>query len=67
MMRIRVNGESREVDQASSLLDLLRQIGLEVRNLAIEHNGEFVEEDRLGEVTLNEGDTLEIVRFVGGG
>lgn len=35
--------------------------------IAVECNGEIVPKDRYGQMTLQDGDTLEIVSFVGGG
>jgi len=67
MMKIRLNGEEREVPEGISILELLGRLGVENRNLAIEHNREFLEPDQLEAIRLGEGDSLEIVRFVGGG
>jgi thiamine biosynthesis protein ThiS len=66
-MRVRVNGEDREVPTGISIAELLRRIGVDRRHLAVEHNREFLDEGRLEETILREGDRLEIVRFVGGG
>lgn len=68
-MEITVNGETRTVDGGMNLTRLLElfDIGGE-RNLAIEHNGEFLDpEEEWDNVVIGEGDTLEIVHFVGGG
>jgi thiazole synthase len=68
-MKITINGEMREVEQGLNLARLLElfDIGGE-RNLAIEHNGEFLDpEAEWDSVVIGEGDTLEIVHFVGGG
>jgi thiamine biosynthesis protein ThiS len=67
MMKIRLNGEEREVPEGISILELLDRLGVENRNLAIEHNREFLEPDHLEATRLRAGDSLEIVRFVGGG
>lgn len=67
-MRIKVNGETREIDAGLSLQALLHSLSIEPKNLAIEHNGAFIEDDAdLAGLALAEGDQLEIVRFVGGG
>lgn len=68
-MEIIVNGESREVKQGLNLTLLLEQLGIGgERNLAIEHNGEFLDpEAEWDSMVIAEGDTLEIVHFVGGG
>jgi thiazole synthase len=67
-MKIAINGEAREVEDGLRLSVLLEQFGIGDRNLAIEHNGEFLDpEEEWDNVVIGEGDTLEIVHFVGGG
>ncbi len=68
-MEITVNGETREVEVGLTLDRLLKQFGIGgERNLAIEHNGEFLDpEEAWDTVEISEGDTLEVVHFVGGG
>ncbi len=66
-MEIAVNGERQEVEPGTTIAELLARLGIEPRNLAVEHNGEFVDEGELAAAHLKAGDTLEIVRFVGGG
>jgi len=68
-MEITVNGEVRDVEEGLNLTLLLERIGIGgERNLAIEHNGEFLDaETDWDTVEIGEGDTLEIVHFVGGG
>ncbi|HEY6963756.1 MAG TPA: sulfur carrier protein ThiS, partial [Erythrobacter sp.] len=52
---------------ASTIADLVRELELAPEKVAVERNGEIVPRSTLGEAALNEGDTLEIVHFVGGG
>lgn len=66
-MEIKVNGEPREIEPGMSILKLIETLDLDPRKVAVEHNGEIIEEAELSGKTLKEGDTLEIVRFVGGG
>lgn len=68
-MEITVNGDTRAVEEGLNLTRLLEQFGIGgERNLAIEHNGEFLDpETAWDDVVIGEGDTLEIVHFVGGG
>jgi len=66
-IEVRVNGEGMKVDEGVSIAELLVRIGVGDRNLAVEHNHEFLEPERFAATTLREGDRLEIVRFVGGG
>ena len=66
MVKIRLNGEEREVT-AGNLLALIDEIGLDGRKLAIERNYEIVPRSTYLQTQLNDGDQLEIVTFVGGG
>jgi sulfur carrier protein len=66
-MEIRVNGESRTVGFALSVAELLRDMGLEGKKVAVERNGEIVPKSRHAEARLADGDRLEIVAAVGGG
>ncbi len=63
---IRLNGESRTTS-ATSIAALVRELGLATEKVAVEHNGEIAPRSQLSEIALGEGDTLEIVHFVGGG
>ncbi|AXK40791.1 sulfur carrier protein ThiS [Crenobacter cavernae] len=66
-MNIFVNGEARQFEGVSSVLDLVDALGLAGQRIAIERNGEIVPRSRHGEQTLAEGDRLEMVVAVGGG
>ena len=65
--QIVVNGEARELEPGTRLLDLLGSLSLDPRAVAVEKNGEVLRRAQLGEVELQPGDRLEIVRFVQGG
>lgn len=67
VLRVLVNGESREFDAPASLLDLLRSLELDPRMVVVEHNREIVRRPELGSTAVNEGDQIELVHFVGGG
>ena len=66
-MQITINGEQRGVSSAATLLELLQQLEIDPRAVVVEHNREIVRHPRLQEVTLSEGDAVELVHFVGGG
>ena len=66
-MQIKVNGEMREIEEGSSMLDLIRSLGLEERVMASALNMEIVKQDAWGSAVLKEGDTIELLDFVGGG
>jgi thiazole synthase len=52
---------------AATIADLVRELDLVPEKVAVERNGEIVPRSTLAEAALAEGDTLEIVHFVGGG
>jgi sulfur carrier protein len=66
-MQIKVNGEMREIPKGSSMLDLIRSLGLEERVMASALNMEIVKKDAWNSSLLSEGDTIELLDFVGGG
>jgi len=61
-----VNGETRRTS-AASIAALVQELGLKPEKVAVERNGVIVPRSTLGETALADGDTLEIVHFVGGG
>lgn len=66
-IRVTLNGEPRETVAGGSVEDLLTGLGLHPRLVVVEHNREILDRGRYGEVEVREGDTLEVVHFVGGG
>lgn len=66
-MQIQVNGEPLAVAPGSSLSDLVAQLELSGKRIAIELNLEIVPRSRYAETLLKEGDRVEIVHAIGGG
>jgi thiazole synthase len=64
---VHVNGDLRHVTVGMTLADVLGELGLDPRKVAVECNLEIVPRSTFGEVLVQEGDQLEIVHFVGGG
>ncbi len=67
MITLTVNGKRRELAVETDLRSLLDELQIDPRAVAVAHNGEVVPRDRYSIIRLREGDTLEIVRMVGGG
>ena len=65
-MTLIVNGERREVSDGLTVATLVTQLGVRGR-VAVELNGEVLRQAQHPEIALHEGDTLEVVTFVGGG
>ncbi|PPR17742.1 MAG: Thiazole synthase [Alphaproteobacteria bacterium MarineAlpha9_Bin7] len=66
-MRIMINGEYHDFETPISLRTLLKQLGLDQRKIAVERNRELVPRTTFQHTDLLDGDTLEIVHFIGGG
>jgi sulfur carrier protein len=64
---IRVNGAERAIAPAHSVADLVRDLALEGKRIAVELNGEIVPRSRYADTRLRAGDRVEIVGAVGGG
>ena len=64
---ITINGETRDLPRPMSVADMLAEFKLEAKKIAVERNLEIVPRSAYHAVTVESGDRLEIVRFVGGG
>ena len=66
-MKITVNGETREVPSGMTVADLLGELDLPPKHVAVEVNLELVPRTSHRERVLCEHDRLEVVTLVGGG
>jgi len=66
-VNIRLNGDTYEISSALSVTALLAKLQIDPRRVAVEHNLIVVRKDAFDRTTVNEGDEIEIVNFVGGG
>jgi thiamine biosynthesis protein ThiS len=66
-VEIRLNGEPRDVGDDISIVDLLQDLGLGERRVAVERNRDIVPRDLYATTRLAAGDEVEVVQFVGGG
>jgi thiamine biosynthesis protein ThiS len=69
-MTIQINGQEKAFPDAPhpfTVAALVEILGMKADRLAIELNLEIVPRDRWPQTTLNDGDRLEVVHFVGGG
>ena len=67
MIKLRINGRDVELDGPTRLVDYLASLGVDQRAVAVELNERILERSELAGTSLAEGDTVEIVRMVGGG
>ena len=66
-VNVTINGESRRLDAALNLRELLAFLGQDPAKVAVERNLEIVPRSEYGATLVGEGDRLEIVHFIGGG
>jgi len=62
-----VNGKEVTVREGTLLKDYLEENGFDLRIIAVGKNGVIVPKSSFATERLSDSDTLEIVRFVGGG
>lgn len=67
MIALTVNGESRSFPGPLNAADLLEQLALAGKRVALERNGEIVPRSQYAQTPLATGDAVEIVVAVGGG
>ncbi|MDQ6956654.1 MAG: sulfur carrier protein ThiS [Mariprofundaceae bacterium] len=65
-MQIQLNGENTQV-AATNLIELVAELGLEQRMIAIERNMEVVPKSEYTGTQLEESDRIELVHMIGGG
>jgi thiamine biosynthesis protein ThiS len=66
-IELTVNGKKRTLDGEADLPAFLESLNVDVRLIAVAHNGEVIPRDQHTRIRLRDGDRLEIVRMVGGG
>lgn len=63
---VKVNGEPKDI-AGKTIAEYLSTTNYDVKRIAVERNGDIVPKARYGETVLQDGDSIEIVSFVGGG
>jgi len=66
-MKLKINGEEKEIGDGFTLIALLEDLKIRPARVVVERNREIVPREDYGTTLLTDGDTLEIVHFVGGG
>jgi sulfur carrier protein len=66
-MRITLNGDPHDVPGPLTVSELLSRLEIDPRRVAIELNLVVLKRGTFDSTTINEGDEVEIVNFVGGG
>ena len=66
-MQITLNGEPFEIEHPLTVVALLDRLDIDARRVAVEHNLTIIKRQRFSDVIIDDGDSVEIVNFVGGG
>ena len=64
---VRLNGRDRNIDIGHTVLTLLAELDLQPGMVVVELNREILERERYADIEVHDGDSLELVHFVGGG
>lgn len=67
MIEITINGQSRQFEPPVNVAQLIDQLALQGKRIAIERNGEIIPRSQFSQQILADGDQLEVVVAVGGG
>lgn len=66
-MQIKINGEPQEFNGETTVSELLGQVNLGDKRVAVELNGAIVPRSKHATQALKQGDCIEIVHAIGGG
>ena len=66
-IKIKINGKINKIDDKTKLSDLIKNLKVPLKKVAIELNGEIVDKKKLNKINLKVNDKIEIVHFIGGG
>ena len=66
-IKIRINGKINKIDGKTKLSNLVKNLKVPLKKVAIELNREIVDKKKLNKITLQANDKIEIVHFIGGG
>ena len=66
-IEIKVNGKFKNITENYKISDLVKDLKIPLKKVAIEHNQEIVDKKKISKIILKKDDKMEIVHFIGGG
>jgi len=66
-IKIKINGKINKIDDKTKLSELVKNLKVPLKKVAIELNREIVNKKNLNKINLKVNDKIEIVHFIGGG
>ena len=66
-IKIRLNGKTKIIKDNYKILNLINDLKLPIKKVAIELNQEILDKKKLGKIKIKNNDKIEVVHFIGGG
>ena len=66
-IKIRVNGKVKSISDNYKMSDLVKNLKIPMKKVAIELNQEIIDKKKISKINLKKNDKIEIVHFIGGG
>ena len=66
-IKIKINGKINKIDDKTKLSDLIKNLKVTLKKVAIELNRKIVDKKKIKNINLKNNDKIEIVHFIGGG
>ena len=66
-IKIKVNGKFKSIPVNYKISDLVKELKIPLKKVAIELNQEIMDKKRTSKIILKKNDNIEIVHFIGGG
>ena len=66
-IKIKVNGKVKSISDNCKMSDLVKNLKIPMKKVAIELNQEIIDKKKINKIKLNKNDKIEIVHFIGGG
>jgi len=66
-IEIRVNGKVKYISDKYKMSDLVKNLKIPMKKVAIELNQEIIKKKKINKIILKKKDKIEIVHFIGGG
>jgi len=66
-IKIKVNGKFKSISDNLKISDLVKELKIPLKKVAIELNQEIMDKKKFSKIILKKNDKIEIVHFIGGG
>ncbi|MDH5765197.1 MAG: sulfur carrier protein ThiS [Gammaproteobacteria bacterium] len=66
-MLITLNGKEKSLNENTTLIHLIEELGIADKRIAVEINHEIIPKSKYANYAVRDGDTIEIVHAIGGG